>query len=203
MSMFSMQSSKPAPLRDRRLERIEVHDEEIDRRDAMREHRRLVLRVLADRQQAAVNLRVQRLDPPVHHLGKAGEIGDIADREARRRRALCACRRSRRARRRALRAPRAKSTRPVLSETEISARAMERSLSGISVPETKTAALARVRVSRHGRACPDSGCFRARSNQHLPVPPDDLCRDHLPGRNIANPHLGEIFRPRHAAGSAQ
>ena len=43
------------------------------------EHRRLMLRVLADREQAAMDLRMQGLDPPVHHLGKAGEIGDVAD----------------------------------------------------------------------------------------------------------------------------
>ena len=62
---------------DGRLERIEVHHQEIDRLDAVLVHRRGVLLVAADRQQAAVHLRVQRLDAAVHHLGKAGELGDV------------------------------------------------------------------------------------------------------------------------------
>ena len=55
-------------LRDGRLERIEIDHQQIDRPDAVRVHRGGVLRVVADRQQAAMHLRVQRLDPAVHHL---------------------------------------------------------------------------------------------------------------------------------------
>ena len=81
--MFSMHSSNAAPVRERRLERIEIDDEQVDRRDVVGEHRRLVLGIVADRQQPAMDLRVQGLDPPVHHLGKAGEIGHVADRKPR------------------------------------------------------------------------------------------------------------------------
>ena len=34
--------------------------------------------IVAHRQDAAVDRRVQRLDAAVHHLGKAGEVGDVA-----------------------------------------------------------------------------------------------------------------------------
>jgi hypothetical protein len=34
-----------------------------------------MLGIVAHREQAAVDLGVQRLDPPVHHLGKAGKLG--------------------------------------------------------------------------------------------------------------------------------
>ena len=59
------------------LERIEVHDQEIDRLDAVLVRRRGVLLVRADRQQPAMHLRVQRLHPAVHHFRKAGEFGDV------------------------------------------------------------------------------------------------------------------------------
>ena len=41
-----------------------------------------VHRVVADREQAGVELRVKRLDAPVHDLREAGEVGDRADRDA-------------------------------------------------------------------------------------------------------------------------
>ena len=66
--------------------------------------------------------RVERLDPAVEHLREAGDGGDVGDRQARRRAAPAPCRRSRRARSRARRGRGRTSTRPVLSETERSAR---------------------------------------------------------------------------------
>jgi len=69
--------------RDRLLEGIEIDDQEINRLDPVGIHRRLVLRIVADGEQAAMHLRVQGLDAPVHHLGKAGELGNILHREAR------------------------------------------------------------------------------------------------------------------------
>ena len=35
--------------------------------------------VVADREQAAMHLGMQRLDPAVHHFGKAGQLGDVLD----------------------------------------------------------------------------------------------------------------------------
>ena len=64
------------------LERIEIDDQQIDRRDAVGDHRRLVGGLAADRQQAAVDARMQRLQPAVHHLGKSGQLGDVDDLEA-------------------------------------------------------------------------------------------------------------------------
>ena len=59
-------------------ERVEIDDDEVDRADAVFGHRGGVRRVVAHRQQATMDHRVQCLDPPVHHLGKAGEVGDVA-----------------------------------------------------------------------------------------------------------------------------
>ena len=70
-------------LRDGRLERIEVDHHEVDGADLVLLHRRLVRGVVAHREQAAMHLGMQRLDPAVHHLRKAGEIRDVADRSAR------------------------------------------------------------------------------------------------------------------------
>ena len=41
-----------------------------------------VLGVVVPAEDAAVDLRVQRLQPAVHHLRKAGVLGDVADRDA-------------------------------------------------------------------------------------------------------------------------
>ncbi len=61
----------PGP-RDRARERIEIHDQQVDRFDAVLAHRRLVDATPAE--QAAVHARMQRLEPPVHQFGKAGEF---------------------------------------------------------------------------------------------------------------------------------
>ena len=57
------------------LEGIEVDDEEIDRLDRVFLHRRLVR--AAPAQEAAVDFRMQRLDPAVHDLRKAGLLRDF------------------------------------------------------------------------------------------------------------------------------
>jgi hypothetical protein len=67
----------------RRLERVEVHDQKVDRADAMGFHRRHVLGIVAQRQKPAMHLRMQCLDPAVHHLRETGHIGDIRDGQAR------------------------------------------------------------------------------------------------------------------------
>jgi hypothetical protein len=108
-------------LRHRRFERIEVHHHEIDRTDLVRLHLLAVLRVVAPRQQAAVNLRVQCLHAPVENFRRAGEVahrhhwnaGRVAPtRAAGGRSTPRAC------------GPRANSTSPVLSLTLINARAI-------------------------------------------------------------------------------
>ena len=121
-----MQSSNDGALRDRRLERIEIDHQQIDRPDAVLRHRRGVLRVVADREQAAMHLRMQRLDPAVHHLGKAGQLGDIDHREAGIAERLGGA--AGRDQLDAVAGQRASrmSIRPVLSETESRARVMRR-----------------------------------------------------------------------------
>ena len=84
MSMFSITSSSEAP-RARRgaLERVQVHAHQVDELDPVLLGGAHVLRVVAHRQQARVQLRVQRLDAAVHDLRKAGEVGDRAHLDAR------------------------------------------------------------------------------------------------------------------------
>ncbi len=62
---------------DRRLEGIEVDHKEVDAGDRVILQRPLMRLVPPHRQQAAVNFRVQRLDPPVHHFGATGDLGDV------------------------------------------------------------------------------------------------------------------------------
>ena len=101
MSIFSMISSRSAPLITVCGERVEIDHDQVDRRDAVLGHRRGMLGIVAHAEQAAMDLGVERLDPPVHHFGKAGEVADVADLERRARAARRRCRRSRPARRRA------------------------------------------------------------------------------------------------------
>ncbi len=73
--------------RGRRLERIQIHDQQVDDADAvLREHR--VVHT-APRQQAAVDVRMERLDSPVHDLRKAGDRGDLGHRDARVAQSFC------------------------------------------------------------------------------------------------------------------
>ena len=62
------------PARHRRLKGIKTDHQQVDRRYAMCQHGRLMLGILADRQQPAVDIRMQGFDPPVHHFWKAGEV---------------------------------------------------------------------------------------------------------------------------------
>ena len=64
---------------DGRFERIEIDHQEIDRGDAVVLHAAGVIGVIADREQAAMHVGMQCLDPPIHHFRKACEIGDVAD----------------------------------------------------------------------------------------------------------------------------
>ena len=110
-------------LRDGRLERVEVDDDQVDRADAMRLHRRDMFGIVAHREQAAMDLRVERLHPAVHHLRKAGKFANVTDfmtkfaqlgGGAAGRDQLDAC----------LREACASSSSPALSESEMSARRM-------------------------------------------------------------------------------
>ena len=65
----------------RRLERIEIDDQEVDRGDVVGDHRRLMRRIGANGEQPAVDARMERLHPTVHHLGEAGELRDVDDGE--------------------------------------------------------------------------------------------------------------------------
>ena len=72
-------SGSDAGPRHRRLERVEGDDDQVDRRDAVARQRLQVRGHVAAGQDAAVDLRVQRLHPAVEHLGEAGDLGHVAD----------------------------------------------------------------------------------------------------------------------------
>ena len=54
------------------LERVEVDDDHVDRRDTELARRREVVGMVAPREDPAVDGRMQGLHAAVHHLGKAG-----------------------------------------------------------------------------------------------------------------------------------
>ena len=62
------------------LERIQVHYQQVDRRDPVFGHH-LVVQSLAT-EQAAVNSWMQGLDAAVHDFGEAGDLADIGDFDA-------------------------------------------------------------------------------------------------------------------------
>ena len=83
MSISSIRASK----RGRRIggglgERIQVHDDQVDRLDAVRADGRQVVRPMPPGQDAAVDRRVQRLDPAVEHLREPGDVRDVDHRQA-------------------------------------------------------------------------------------------------------------------------
>ncbi len=64
------------------LERVEVDDRKIDALDAVFLHRGDMVRIVADRQQAAMHRRMQRLHPAVHDFRETGDFRDVGDRKA-------------------------------------------------------------------------------------------------------------------------
>ena len=70
-------------LRDLVLERVEVHHHHVDRGNAVRLERLHVLGQVAAREDAAVDLRVQRLHAPVEDLREAGGLRDARHLDAR------------------------------------------------------------------------------------------------------------------------
>ena len=69
-------------LGDRLLERIKIHDHQINRRDAMFFDGGLVRFIAANEKQAAVDFRMQRLHAAIQHFGKAGVFADVLHGEA-------------------------------------------------------------------------------------------------------------------------
>ena len=64
-------------LGDSIFKRVQVGNQQINRLDPMRGHRQQMLVIIAQRQQCPVDIRVQRLDPPIHHFRKARHLGHI------------------------------------------------------------------------------------------------------------------------------
>ena len=82
VDLFDRLVDRHSFLRDRRLERIEIDDDEVDRRDAEAldvGDVRVVGAVVEDR---AEHVRRQRLDAAAEDLGSAGPLRDRRDRDA-------------------------------------------------------------------------------------------------------------------------
>jgi hypothetical protein len=61
------------------FERIEIDDQQVDRRDTVVLHRFRMVGIVANREQTAMHLGMQGLDSAVHHFRKAGQLGHILD----------------------------------------------------------------------------------------------------------------------------
>src|SRR5438132_1223372 len=72
---------RAARLVDRRFEGIEVDHHHVDRPDPVALHLGDMLGVAAAAQQPPVDLGMERLDPPVQNLGRAGIGGHVGDRD--------------------------------------------------------------------------------------------------------------------------
>ena len=134
-----------------RLEGIQVHAHEVDELDLLLLGGDHVLRLVAPGEQPRVELRVQRLDAAVHDLREAGEVGDRAHLDAlvgERRDAVPPVEISSTPR---SASPRAKSTIPVLSDTDSSARRM-RTSPGCVTRRTLRKTTARPRSGARARA---------------------------------------------------
>ncbi len=66
-------------LADGGFERIEIHHDQFEGEDAVLGQRLHVLGVVVPAEDAAVDLRMERLEPPVHHFREAGVVGHVAD----------------------------------------------------------------------------------------------------------------------------
>ena len=64
-------------LRHRRLERIKVYHQQVDRPDTVFVHRHQVIFIIPQRQQPAMDHWVQRFHAAIHHLGKTRQLGHI------------------------------------------------------------------------------------------------------------------------------
>ena len=78
MSIFSINSSKATPgLGGGFLESVEIHYDHIDGLNSVPGHGCDMLRIFATKQNAAVNLGMQRLDAAVEHFRKTSKLGDV------------------------------------------------------------------------------------------------------------------------------
>ena len=61
---------------------IQIHDDQIDQADTVLRGQLQILGVMPPRQDAAVDLGMERLDAAVHHFGKTGDVADVHHRQA-------------------------------------------------------------------------------------------------------------------------
>ncbi len=66
----------------RGLERVEIHDHQLEAENAVLRKGLHVARVVVTAKQPAKDLGMQRLEPPVHHLGKTRVLRNVVDRDA-------------------------------------------------------------------------------------------------------------------------
>ena len=166
-----------AAARRRLLERVEVHAHEVDELDRVLLGGDHVRRVVTAGEQAGVELRVQRLDPPVHDLGKPVK-SSIARTVRPAAASACAVPPVETSSMSSAARPLANSTMPVLSDTESTARRMRTSpgcVTGRTIVRTRSARAAGWRGRsgpRRGRSAgPPRRAARARRGAAPSAPP--------------------------------
>ena len=82
VDVFDAGSSKPAPLGDGGLERIEVDHQKVDRPDAVREHGASCSGFSRIASRPPWTFGMQGFHAAVHHFGKAGDLGHVDDGDA-------------------------------------------------------------------------------------------------------------------------
>ena len=80
VDLLDQVAERDAGFRRRLYERIQIHDDDVDRGDAVLPKGSHVVGTPAPGEDAAVDRRVQRLDAAVHDFGKAGDRRDAGDR---------------------------------------------------------------------------------------------------------------------------
>ena len=81
MSICSIVSSSLRARARRSARTDKVHHDQVERFDAVRGERMLILRIVTAPEDAAEDFGMKRFHTTVHHFRKAGVIGDITHRE--------------------------------------------------------------------------------------------------------------------------
>ena len=190
MSIFSMTSSRSAPLATVSRNGYRFDDHEVERLDAVLGQLLDVLGLAPVRQQPPVDLRMQRLHPTAEHLGERRDLLHRGDRQARVAEHLRRSTGGHERRRPVRRAARASSAMPVLSYTASSARRTGRT-SLIVHPRVAARSALRPRAaprSTHGPRAGSSRCSTA------------WIRASSESQSSSAQHLDRLLRRRSARG---
>src|SRR5262245_38752749 len=81
VDLFDQRLEQCRRIRGGFAKRVQVDGDDVDQADAVARERLEMVGAIAPREDAAVQRRVQRLHPAVHHFREAGDVGDVRHRE--------------------------------------------------------------------------------------------------------------------------